>query len=80
MRSRHLGLLGIILALCWAPAAIAATQDKAQDSKKPEGAECRGCHEDKLAAFDRTPHAGAPDGCVSCHTGGHDHMNGRMEG
>ena len=78
MRRPHLGLLVSILALCWASAAIAAAQDKPE--KKPEGVECRGCHEDKLTQFDRTPHAGVTDGCVTCHKGGEDHLKGRMEG
>ena len=77
MRRPHLGFLASVLFLAWAPAAFADTQEK-----KPEvqGQECRGCHEDKLAAFDRTPHAGMTDGCVTCHKGGEDHLKGRMDG
>ena len=78
MRRPDRRVLGSLLVLSCALAAGAAAQDK-QD-KKPDGSECRTCHEDKLAKFDRTPHAAAADGCLSCHKGGEDHMKGRMEG
>ena len=58
-----------------APPASAATSDK-----KPESADCRGCHEEKLTSFDRTYHAGVADGCMACHKGADDHLKGRMEG
>jgi DmsE family decaheme c-type cytochrome len=45
-----------------------------------ESADCRGCHEDGLASFDRTYHAGLEEGCFSCHQGAEAHLKGRMEG
>src|SRR6185503_17345791 len=66
MRRPHRRILGSLLVLLSALAASAAAQDKPQD-KQPEGAQCRGCHEDKLPKFDRTPHAGATESCLSCH-------------
>ena len=83
MRRFPLALQGGVSALLVALAALAAGQDKPQEKpqeKQAEGSECRACHEDKLAKFDRTYHAGATQGCLSCHKGGEAHMKGRMEG
>jgi len=82
-RGLDLALQGGVSALLVALAALAAGQDKPQEKpqeKQAEGSECRACHEDKLAKFDRTYHAGATQGCLSCHKGGEAHMKGRMEG
>jgi hypothetical protein len=73
-----LGLAVVVGAETQAPVAGAAIV-QAPD-KLPESAQCRGCHEDKLATFDRTYHAGVADGCMSCHKGAEGHMKGRMEG
>jgi DmsE family decaheme c-type cytochrome len=58
---------------------LAAGSVGAQD-KKPESADCRGCHEDRLTKIDKTVHAGVTDGCFACHKGAEDHMKGRMDG
>jgi len=66
--------LGVLALLALASVA-GATQDA-----EPVGAECRTCHEDKLASFDKTHHAGLTDGCTSCHVGAEEHLRGQMEG
>ena len=74
MRSSLRGLLGLLFL------APALTVSAAAQDKKPESADCRACHEDKLTQLDKTYHAGLADGCFSCHKGGEDHLKGRMEG
>jgi DmsE family decaheme c-type cytochrome len=75
MRRPWRGLLGSLLLL----ASVAAVSALAQDAK-PESADCRGCHEEKLTLIDRTYHAGVADGCYSCHKGAEDHLKGQMDG
>jgi DmsE family decaheme c-type cytochrome len=79
MRRPHRRFLGSLLVVLSALAVSAAAQDNKKE-EQPEGAACRGCHEDRLAKFDRTPHAGATESCLSCHKGADAHMKGRMEG
>jgi DmsE family decaheme c-type cytochrome len=74
MRRPSIGVLGSLL-LLWCAGSPATAQEK-----KPESADCRGCHEDKLTLSDRTYHAGLADGCLSCHQGAEAHMKGQMEG
>jgi len=65
--------LGVLAFL--ALASLAGAQDG-----EPVGADCRTCHEDKLASFDKTHHAGIPEGCPACHVGAEEHLAGQMEG
>jgi DmsE family decaheme c-type cytochrome len=75
MRRPTTGLLCSLSVLLLATAGGALAQEK-----KPESADCRGCHEDKLAQFDKTYHAGLAEGCLSCHKGGESHATAQMEG
>ena len=70
------GRLGLPIALL----ALLTVAGAAAEEPKPESSNCRACHEDKLAAFDRTSHAGVADGCFACHKGAEVHMKGRMDG
>jgi DmsE family decaheme c-type cytochrome len=75
MRRPYPAFLASLLVLSWVLVASASAQDK-----KPESADCRGCHEEKLAQFDKTSHAGVVDGCSACHKGSEDHLKGRLDG
>ena len=75
MRRPYRGFLGSLLVLVSTLAGSALAQDT-----KPESADCRGCHEEKLTLLDKTYHAGLAEGCFSCHKGAEDHLKGRMEG
>jgi len=61
---------------------LALGLDASAQEKKPEptGGDCRTCHEEKLVQWDKTYHAGVPDGCAACHKGAEAHLKGRMEG
>jgi hypothetical protein len=61
MRRPHRRFLGSLLVLLSALAASAAAQDKPQDKRSPRARSAGLVHEDKLAKFDRTPHAGATE-------------------
>ena len=59
---------------------LAAVGSAVAQNERPEPASCRGCHEDALAQFDRTHHAGVADSCYACHKGAEAHAAGMAEG
>jgi DmsE family decaheme c-type cytochrome len=75
MRAPRIGLLAGLGILSAAAGGRAVAQET-----KPAAADCRACHEDKLARFDHTYHAGLESGCLACHEGGEAHAAGQMEG
>lgn len=80
MRRPWRGLLGSLLFLTPLLVGSAVAQETPRPAAKPESADCRGCHEEKLTLSDRTRHAGVADGCFACHKGAEDHLAGQMDG
>ena len=60
--------------------ALAVGASAQEEKPAAAGGDCRTCHEEKLVQWDKTYHAGVPDGCAACHKGAEAHLKGRMEG
>jgi DmsE family decaheme c-type cytochrome len=79
-RPERFVLVSLVFALALCVGGGALAQEAAKPAAKPESADCRGCHEEKLTLMDKTYHAGLEKGCYACHTGAEDHLKGQMDG
>jgi DmsE family decaheme c-type cytochrome len=59
---------------------LAYRTPQSEESSSTE--DCRGCHEESLARFNRTHHAAQADSCYACHQGvaAEEHLRGQLEG
>lgn len=64
-------LAGVVPALV-----VAACLPLLAEGGAPAGENCRACHEEVVAAFQKTPHAASPAACEACHGPGEAHIDG----
>jgi DmsE family decaheme c-type cytochrome len=77
---RTLGaVLGLVLGSLMYSSFVSANADRSPIPPQPSQNDCRVCHEQTMATFEATAHAGIASSCASCHGDANEHLKSNLE-